>query len=250
MQVIVDSLLTNYQQNGQGKVIVFVHGWGSNLATFKDLSQQLSQHYNVIALDLPGFGTTAPPPTAWGLDDYALFIHKFLLKINAADIYTLIGHSNGGAILIRAIAKDILKAEKLVLLSSAGIRNDQQLRKALLRYAAKVAKIAIKPLPKSARLKLRKQAYKSIGSDLFVAEHLQETFKKVVGADVLSDAATLILPALLVYGDKDTITPVKYGEKFAARIPNSKLEIIPGAGHFIHQDDLAKAGALIEEFLR
>jgi pimeloyl-ACP methyl ester carboxylesterase len=250
MQVITDSLPTNYQIDGNGKVIVLVHGWADSLVTFKELQKQLGKKYKVITLDLPGFGNTSTPTEVWGLDNYASFVNSFLKKIGENNIYAFIGHSNGGAILIRGISQGILKSEKLILLASAGIRSEDKARKTFLTIGAKVAKVITAPLPKSTKLKLRKKAYGAIGSEIFVAEHLQETFKRVVSADVQSDAALIKIPTLLIYGNKDESTPARYGEKLKNAIPNARLEIIEGVGHFVHHDAQQRVGNLITEFLR
>jgi len=81
-----------------------------------------------------------------------------------------------------------------------------------------------------------------------VAEHLQETFKKVVTDDVRADAAHLAIPTLLLYGEQDDATPVRYGELFHEAIEGSTLEILPGAGHFVHIDRPHDVIAAIERF--
>lgn len=249
MQVVVNSLITNYQSAGKGRAIVCVHGWGDNAKTFDQLVKLLSTNYHVISLDLPGFGGSDAPKEAWGLNEYASFVRDFVKKIGVSNVNVFMGHSNGGAILIYGLANNLLLAGKLVLLSSAGIRNEQQARKNFLRYLAKVAKLVIKPLPKGKQLALRKVAYKALGSDMFVAEHLQESFKRVVNTDVQADASNLKLPTLLIYGDQDDATPAKYGEKFAAVIKDSELQILAG-DHFIHQQQPLKVFELIKGFLQ
>jgi pimeloyl-ACP methyl ester carboxylesterase len=79
---------------------------------------------------------------------------------------------------------------------------------------------------------------------MLVAEHLQETFKRVVTDDVRADAAQIIQPTLLVYGEDDDSTPVWYGQQYHELMNESTLEILPGAGHFVHidrPDDVRKA---------
>jgi pimeloyl-ACP methyl ester carboxylesterase len=250
MQVITDSLLANYQVGGDGKVVVLLHGWADNLVTFKEMQKELSKKYKVIALDLPGFGNTGVPSEVWGLDNYASFVSSFLKKIGEENIHAFVGHSNGSAILIRGISQGVLKSEKLILLASAGIRSEDKARKTFMNIGAKVAKVITAPLPKNAKLKLQKRAYSAIGSELFAAEHLQETFKKVVSADVQSDATHIKIPTLLIDGNKDTSTPARYGEKLKNLIPNARLEIIDGVGHFVHRDAEQKVGNLIMEFLQ
>src|ERR1700761_1960117 len=105
MQVVVDSLLTQYVRTGKGKVVLLLHGWGDSAAGLRDLQAVLGKRYDVIALNLPGFGGTGNPPVAWGLTDYAQFVAHFLHKIGVSDVYAVLGHSNGGAIAIRGLGQ-------------------------------------------------------------------------------------------------------------------------------------------------
>ena len=85
---------------------------------------------------------------------------------------------------------------------------------------------------------------------MLVAEHLQDTFKKVVSDDVQADAGKLVLPTLLIYGDEDKAAPLAYGQKFHELIKGSQLEVVDGAGHFVHHDQPALVLRYIEEFLK
>ncbi|HKU18639.1 MAG TPA: alpha/beta hydrolase [Candidatus Saccharimonadales bacterium] len=250
MQAVVDSLLTAYEVQGKGKTVLLLHGWGDHAAGFKPLQAMLAKQYRVIALDLPGFGGSESPKEIWGLDEYAQFVAHFLQKIDEAALLAIIGHSNGGAIAIRGLARGWLASDKLVLLASAGIRGVYKGRVKVLRYITKAGKALTLPLPKQLKQKIRKKVYATVGSDMLVAEHLQETFKKVVTDDVRADATQLALPTLLIYGDQDEATPMWYGEAFHEAIQGSTLEILEGAGHFVYLDQPARVARAIQEFLR
>ena len=249
MQVVVNDLLTSYEKTGTGPTILFLHGWGDSAETFKALALKLQGQYTTVTVDLPGFGGSQAPKETWGVDNYAQFVHQFLQKIEIKKVHGVIAHSNGGTIAIKALAKGEVSSDTLVLIASAGVRDVYKGRKKALRIVAKAAKLATYPLPKSVQTKLKKKAYKTIGSDMFVAEHLQETFKKVVTDDVQADAATLRLPTLLIYGSKDEATPASYGTLFHQAITGSDLEIIEGAGHFVHHDEPDKVFMLVQGFL-
>jgi len=242
--------MTRYSRAGKGKVLVLLHGWADSSAGLKTLADRLAKHFDVIALDLPGFGGTQAPPEAWGLDDYTAFVRDFLAKLGVTQVHALVGHSNGGAIAIRGLADGTLAADKLVLLASAGIRNEYKGRNKALRILAKTGKVVTMPLPKRVKTKLRRNVYRTIGSDMLVAEHLQETFKRIVNDDVRADAAQLLLPVLLVYGEDDESTPVWYAEQFHELMNESTLEILPGAGHFVHLDRPDDVHKAVLEFLQ
>ena len=248
MQVVVDSLLTNYYRTGTGKTVVVLHGWGDNIAGIAPFLKGLSAHYDVVAMDVPGFGGTQAPETSWGLDEYAQFVQSFITKLNIKP-NAIIGHSNGGAIAIRAIAHG-LKTEKLVLLASAGVRGDNKKTIGAVRVISKVGKILAKPLPKKTQRKLRESVYSTIGSDMLVAEHMQETFKRIVADDVREDAKNITQPTLLIYGQNDVSTPVNIGMALQAAIPNSKIEIIPDVGHMLPTDATSVVLGMVTEFIK
>ncbi len=234
MNIVVDDLMTNYEMLGSGEVVLFLHGWGDNLQTFNSLRNNLAKKYKTIALDLPGFGKTEAPKEVWGLSDYAKFLSSFLVKLDIGKVKVLIGHSNGGAVAIKSVADNILDAEKLVLLSSAGIRDQQKGKRLFLKVIAKTGKVATFWLPLSSKQKLQKKLYGTVGSDMLLVPNLKETFKKTASEDVQSSAREITQPTLLIYGDNDKATPPIYGRIYHELIANSELEIIGSADHFVH----------------
>lgn len=257
MQIIVDNILVNYQVSGSGsKIILLLHGWGSNSTAFSALSSELSKKYKIVALDLPGMGQSQLPPTAWNLDDYKNFVTSFLAKLNINKVYSIIGHSNGGSLAIKMAADKNLaanfKLSKLVLIGSAGIRYKQKLKKQIFKLIAKLGKggLSILPLPASAKLKLKKKLYQAAGSEALDNPELEQTFRLVVGEDISPQAAKLKLPTLLIYGKQDADTPVEYGQILSSLIENSKLEVVEGGGHYIFLDQPKITLNLIEDFLK
>jgi pimeloyl-ACP methyl ester carboxylesterase len=249
MQVVVDNLLTTYEKTGKGPLVLLIHGWGDSQVTFKQLVQSLRKDHTVVTLDLPGFGQSEIPHEVWTLDIYARFVQKFLAKIEASP-QTIIAHSNGGAVAIRGLSLGALQADKLVLLASAGIRDRQSFRRFFLKIIAKTGKVLTFWLPRHHKKTLQKRLYGTVGSDMLAVPHLQETFKITVRQDIQKDAKHLRLPTLLIYGEGDKATPPLYGELFKKLIPNSRLEIIPKAEHFVHHDQPEQVDELIKGFLK
>lgn len=249
MQLVLQSLLVNYYRSGKGSSIVLLHGWGDAAKSLEALQESLSATHDVISLDLPGFGGTESPTQSWDLNDYAHFVGEFCDKLKLKP-YAIVGHSNGGAIALRGLANRSLSAKRLVLLASAGIRGEYKGRVKALRLVTKTGKILTSPLPHRITKKLRSKVYAKVGSDMLVAEHLQETFKRIVSDDVRNDAAAISIPTLLMYGSKDEATPVSWGTLLHSRIRGSKMIVVPEAGHFLHHDAPALVAHDIMEFLK
>lgn len=249
MQAIVNGLLTSYERTGsRGKTILLLHGWADSKETFEQLPNKLTNSYDLISLDLPGFGGSETPKTPWALDDFANFIAGFIKKLNL-EVDCIIGHSNGGAIAIHGLSNNTFQADKLVLIASSGVRNPGSIRNKALKLASKPAKLAVSLAPRKSQQKIKKKLYKSIGSDYMVSENMKETFKNIVSADVLDDASKVIQPTILIYGDKDESTPVSLGRKLEALIKGSRLYVIDNAGHFVHQEKTDKVASIIEDFI-
>lgn len=248
MNVVVDGLMANYQKVGEGPVVVCLHGWGDSVATFSKLAENLREKYQLLILDLPGFGGTQKPTTAWGLDDYANFVAAWLKKLDVREIDAIIGHSFGGAVAIKAVSTLTLEPNKLVLLASAGVREKKSLRSGILRTGAKVAKVPLYLLPARRATKIKTFLYHKAGSDLMLLPHMRQTFIKTISEDLRQTARSIKPPTLLIYGDRDRETPPKNGRLLNEAIPGSRLKII-NAGHFLHQEQAGEVSNLILEFL-
>jgi pimeloyl-ACP methyl ester carboxylesterase len=173
---------------------------------------------------LPGFGKSQNPPEAWGVNNYADFVNHFLKKISISHVFAIAGHSNGGTIALYGLSRGSLKAKKLVLLASAGVRDQQRSRKRVIKVIARSGKTLTKVLPSSTQNKIKTKFYKSIGSEELLLPNLKETFRRVISEDVQDKAKTLDIPSLLIYGTADKATPLSYGILYTMNI-QTKLRI-------------------------
>ncbi len=73
MQIVNQSLLTHYERHGKGKKVIILPGWNDTTLGWGAIQHQLAGLYDVIVLDLPGFGETQAPSSVWCLDDYFRF---------------------------------------------------------------------------------------------------------------------------------------------------------------------------------
>lgn len=260
MNIVVADLLVHYDRPGikhginsgktpRNNLVLIIPGWADTASSWRNVQTELAAEFDVVVLDLPGFGGSQKPTTDWGLDDYADFIGAFVVKLGAGQPYAVIGHSNGGAVAIKSIAAGSVKPTKLVLIAAAGIRSPAALRNSALKIISKTGKFITAPLPARVRRRLRQHVYKRAGSDMLIVEDMQASFKKIVATDVQADAAALHLPTLLIYGDVDTATPLAFGRTYNKLIADSTLKILPGAGHFAFIEQPAEVLRLVREFL-
>ena len=233
---IVDNLSICYYQAApfdSNGALVFLHGWGSQASQFL---KTLEKCQNVIALDLPGFGESQMPHTAWSIGDYADFLKKFFEKLHIGRPM-LVGHSFGGNIAIKYCARygDV---RRLILIGSAGIRR-KTLKKFFYFILAKVLKVtAFIPGVSQAQESVRKSFYTAIGSvDYIQAGALMEIYRKNIGEDLSGDMGRIDTVTTLIWGANDTVVPLSDGQLTQTLIKGSKLSVVPDAGHYVFLDN-------------
>lgn len=247
MKLIINNLAIEYSDRGEGPVILFLHGWQDNLRTFDPLIRFLPG-FRVIRMDLPGFGNSETPATPWNLNDYTDLVKKFIAKLNL-NIDVLIGHSFGGRIVIKGLATKNIKAKKAILIDSAGISQYNSTKNLFIRLIAKVGKILILVPPFIFwKGKIRRKFYEKINSDYLNTGILRDIFINIIREDLSAIAKKITTPALLIWGDKDTTTPLEDGKRLHNLIKKSQLEIIPQADHLPHHDNPEKVANLIKNF--
>jgi pimeloyl-ACP methyl ester carboxylesterase len=249
MKMIVDTLAVEYKDEGRGPIVLLLHGWMNSLQSFDAIAAVLSEKYRVVRLDLPGFGGSEMPPKPWFVGDYAKFVADFCSKLNIEPT-ALIGHSLGGRIILKGFADGSLSAQKAVLIASAGVAERSTLRSWSFKAIAKAgrAATAIPPFTRL-RAKLRTRLYAAANSDYNTAGAMTSTYLNVIGENLAPLASLLKAPTLLIWGRDDKTTPVSEGERLHALIPDSKLDIVDGAGHFVHQEKPEEVARMISEFV-
>lgn len=234
--IIIDGLNIHlYQSDGFDfrRSVVFLHGWGSQSSHLKSL---FSGCKNFVALDLPGFGKSERPKSTWSIGDYANFFEKLLLKLKIENP-VLVGHSFGGSIILKYCSTHS-DVKKIILIGSAGIRNDSK-KLFIYKIGAKIFNIFFSlPIVKLLKDKIRKNFYVSIGSEDYLnAGEMRDIFQKVIKEDLREDMRNIVVPAALIWGENDKETPIMDGIEMNKLLLNSQLFKIPNAGHYVFLDN-------------
>jgi len=252
MKVLVGGQLIEYKDEGKGKVLLLLHGWGANLGSFNDLAKHLSKKYRVIRFDFPGYGASPQPSTDWYIGDYAKLTSELLKKLKIEKLHAVVGHSFGGRVIIKMSALGLLATQKVILLGAAGIKPKQTPKKALYRMIAKTGKAATSlPGLKKVRASLREKFYVAIGStDYLRSESMQQIFLHTVNEDLLPFVKTVKQPSLLIWGENDDQTPVGDAYRMLNELEDAELFVVEDAGHFVYLDDPEIVYTKIEGFLK
>lgn len=222
--------------------VLILHGWGISGKKYHKLQKDLEKKgYRVFAPDMPGFGSEPLKKPVMSVSDYAAFIKTYISqqKLNKPII---IAHSFGGRVAAKLLSENPTLAAKVIFTGSPLIKRKLPLKKRLLSLSAKITKKGISLLPEGIQQKARKGIYFLLGEwDYYKAGPLRETFKKVVTEDLSSTLPKLTLPTYIIWGEHDTMVPLRDGKAIAARIPHAQLIVVPQASHNLPYDDNAPA---------
>lgn len=253
MQIIVENLLVNYEDQGTGKTILFLHGWGSNLKTFDFLASTLKTQNRVILLDFPGFGKSQTPKTPWNLEDYSRFVQNFLKKINLESTDLLIAHSFGCRVAIKILGLNLMSPKQTLLLGPAGIRHSNSFKNLSLRLISQLGKIFFRlPLLSRYYAQARNQLYTNLNSTDYLNLKnpvMRQIFQNTINEDLKYTASKIHTPVHFLMGEQDTTVPPKKELPLAKSTPNATFEILKNAGHYPHTDNPKHVLNLINTFL-
>ncbi|MDA1337188.1 MAG: alpha/beta hydrolase [bacterium] len=249
----IQGLHVNYKIAGEGPALVILHGWGSSSASWSEIQESLAgQGFLVIVPDLPGFGLSAPPESAWGIAEYTKLVFQLTEKVGLKK-FSLAGHSFGGQIAVQFAVDYPKKVEKLILLAAAGVRREPGKKVRIFSVIAKILNVFLSViLLKGARDLVRKIGYRLIGRrDYFVANAMmREVLAKVTREDLTPIFSKVQAPTLILWGDKDTATPIADAFLMREHIKNSSLHVLPGIGHRLRAEAPWKLLEFIPQFLR
>ncbi len=241
-------LRTRYLVRGSGPPVLVLHGWGGSIEAVYPIVLGLASAATVYTLDLPGFGQSQEPPTAWGVGEYQAFVAAFIDSL-AIERPTIIGHSNGGRIAIRMAASEPSRAARLVLVDSAGIRPKRTLRYYRRVGMAKVGKYAARFLGTPGE-RLRSLIVGRVAStDYAAAGSMRPTLVRLVNTDLREHLPHIAVPTLLVWGADDADTPVADGRLMEKLIPDAGLVVLEGAGHYSYLDQPTRFARIVSHFI-
>ncbi len=239
--------------------VVLVHGINGSAKFDWELQlSALAERYHVVAVDLPGFGSSSKGPGAYTPDNYAQVLAFVIERYVKGRRHSVIGHSMGAVVALRYAARyaghDL---ERLVLVDSAGILHGVALSKAFVgsyisrngseRFSEFAARMTGKLLEAFERLSLSPED--ELPDEWTNDDSASATAMAVAATDMSHDLAIVDLPALIVWGARDDVAPLRTGKVLDARLSDSRLVVVPEAGHMPMRDQPARVNELLLRFL-
>ena len=226
-----------YLRRGEGKDLVFLHGYLSCKESFYPQIGYFSRHFRVTAPDFPGFGESDRIPAAWSVGDYADWLEGFFKEQGIVFPY-VIAHSFGGRVALKCLARGLI--DRAVLTGCAGI-----VKKRTMAYRIRVGgyRLVKRVAPRFAEAHFGSREYRSL------SPLMRESYKKIVNEDLREEAGRIARPVLYLYGERDKETPLSSGRILHECTAGSKLAVFKGCGHFAHLEEPLMFNLAAEEFL-
>jgi pimeloyl-ACP methyl ester carboxylesterase len=261
-----------YRRGGKGPVLVLLHGIAGSSSTWVPVMRLMHHEYTVLAPDFLGHGESAKPTGDYSLGNHASAVRDFLelLDIERA---TVVGQSFGGGVAMQFAYQFPERCDRLVLVDAGGLGREVNwiLRLLSLPAAEYVMPVLFPGFVRDwgdsvARFLhdrgiRRPQAAEMWGSykSLTEAEGRRafvRTMRAVIdtGGQSVNAMDRLYLaahtPTLIVWGNHDRIIPLDHAYRAHAAIPDSRLEIMEGVGHYPHVEEPVRFVEILTDFLR
>jgi pimeloyl-ACP methyl ester carboxylesterase len=253
-QETIHATSLHFAQRGEGLPVVLLHGFPLDHRVWSDQFDRLSSMCRVICPDLRGFGKSAGGGS-FSIESLAEDIHELLRRIDALPC-VLGGLSMGGYVSFAFAKKYAADLNGLILIdtrAAADTHEGRQARDAMIELARTrgSAAVAEQMLPKM------------LAPGAQVAERLRAIMKDCPAQTIQYACAamrdrqdyTSLLPSiavrtLLIFGELDQIIPAQTGQMLGQLIPNSRLDVIAGAGHTSPMEKPDHVSSAIAGFLR
>lgn len=256
-------------------VVMLLHGWPEDGSMWHRIAPMLvDAGYRVVCPDLKGFGRSDAPTRGYDPETLGDEISQLIRNLHARRA-VLVGHDWGGAVALATAFRHPGMVRALVVASSpyrqldlrrswhVPLMNVPVLPQLAFRYASRpLVRAAVRYASEvqesfpdeaidryAASVQARPAAwlayYRTLSRRAVVDWAMRRTRKRVSALGAPTSPNPLRVPALVIWGEEDPVTPVHLAPRVAHDL-GAELETIPGAGHFVPDEDpLAFARALV-----
>jgi pimeloyl-ACP methyl ester carboxylesterase len=235
---------------GDAQPLVFLHGAGGHTGWMAFLDE-LSRDFAIYAPEHPGFGGSDDPPWLDEIDDLAYFYLDFLETLGLDRVH-LVGTSFGGWIAAELAVRDQARLASLTLVGAVGITAaDGKPVDDIFRLSVEENLRRFYADPERAARRLGDMA----AVDMNLVAKNRATVARIAyrpryhNPGLAKWLHRIAVPTLLVWGDKDGLLPVRFGEAYRTLIPGSRLVVLENAGHAPFDEQKDAFLAAFREFI-
>ena len=257
----VGDVNTHYIRKGKGRPFILIHGIFSSAFVWHKNIDDLSHYFDVIAVDLKGYGYSDKPADGiYSREDIRQFVLDFMDVIQV-DKAVFAGHSWGGGIAMDLALAYPDRVDRLILIDSTGYQLQHNFFTSLLKLPG-VAKLLMGICNKTILEWTLKEGVffdPSLVTDEEIEGWIRPYYVKgsvqaalqlrnidfVIG-EQLKDISC---PTLIIWGQEDKSLTVEMAKRFNKDIKNSVLKIIPNCGHNPQEEKPKEVNELIKKFV-
>jgi pimeloyl-ACP methyl ester carboxylesterase len=260
-----------FRRVGSGPAVLLIHGIAGSAETWEQVLPLLARDHTVVAPDLVGHGESDKPPGDYSLGAHASALRD-LLSVIGFERVTVVGQSFGGGVAMQFAYQFPENCDRLVLVDSGGLgREVSWLLRLLTIPGVEYALPVLFPTFvrdrgnelidffqragfRHARAVEGWRAYASLTESENRMAFVR-TLRSVVdpGGQSVSAMDRIYLaarmPTLIIWGERDNMIPVSHAHAAHEAMPDSRLEIIEGAGHFPHVEEPLRFVAILSDFM-
>ncbi|MCU0423042.1 MAG: alpha/beta hydrolase [Bacteroidia bacterium] len=218
-----------YIEEGEGEVLLLLHGLFGALSNWKDVTNHFSDRYKVVIPLMPIFEMNILKLSVHGLAD---FIHDFI-EFKKFDQVNLLGNSLGGHVALVYVRKHPEKVKTMLLTGSSGLYENAMggnyPKKGDKEFIRKKVEITFYD-PKTATDELVDEVFETINDRMKILRILTMA-KSAIRHNMRKDIPQIKIPVCLIWGKDDIITPPTVGEEFHELLPQSELHLLAQCGH-------------------
>ena len=250
-----------YDDLGQGRPLVLVHGFPLSRAIWPAQAAQLSAHYRVLTPDLRGHGDSEATPGPYTMDLLADDILALLEALQIDQPIVLGGLSMGGYV-VMAFARRYPERLAGLLLTATRAGSDTSAGKDGRRQAVAAVQQAgnIQPTVDGMLPKLFAPQTYSDNPNLVqkvrrIIEHtsmdgvINAQLGMLARPDSTAMLSNLDVPSLVIHGEHDQIIPLEAAQEMASVLSNGSMAVIKGAGHLLNMEQPAEFNQIVMDWL-
>jgi pimeloyl-ACP methyl ester carboxylesterase len=248
-------------RSGGGPVVLFLHGFGESLISWRSVFDATTRYADAIAVDLPGFGLSAKPATGYATDSVAAVVRRALDTLGIRDA-VIVGHSLGGAVAVAVALAEPERVRGLILVAPAIVGTAwsdwprdgdsaaaDAVRGLVGRYEALRTRFTA-PHDPAWLLEDDTGLARDLASDSAYRASLHAVLREFQFAYLTADrAAALRPPVLLIWGRFDPVVPLALGRRLQDELPGSQLLVIDRSWHRPHLERPAAVAEAIRLFV-
>jgi pimeloyl-ACP methyl ester carboxylesterase len=245
-----------YKEKGHGLPVILLHGFCETHAVWDHLVDHLAREYRVIAIDLPGFGSSELLPAPFTIDDVAECILNLLLKELKFETCVLLGHSLGGYIVLAMVEKkpELFSALGLINSSAYADSNERKLnRNKVMEFVSRHgAELFVRSfIPPLFYKKSNPHSAALVEHGVKIPPHIVLSYTKAMRdrPDRTHVLSAFTKPVLFLAGREDTLIPVKDIEQQVSHVKHSTLLILDNVSHMSFLEKEEESAHAIQNFI-